>query len=364
MLPGFGMPGQVRLKNATAVIVGMGGLGCPVATYLAAAGVGHLVLIDDDRVDLTNLHRQVLYTPADVGRLKVDSAAERLSRFEPNLRLTTFPRRVEPGVSSDPDRADSARDWFADTLRTADVVIDGSDNFPTRYAVNAAAVAARTPLSYGSVYRYTGEVSTFLVGDGPCYACLHPSPPPPGTAPSCAEGGVLGVLPGIVGTLQATEALKLLAGLGQSLSGRLLSVDVRRAPSFREWSFQRRPDCHVCGSGPSPASAAEEAKPGAPEVGLVEFRQSLAGQGYTLVDIRSPEELAFGSLRGAIHRHGPTLESYLSQGPQPTVFACKSGARSGALVTRLRAGGWRQALSLAGSWKEWAAVEGETLIPY
>jgi molybdopterin/thiamine biosynthesis adenylyltransferase/rhodanese-related sulfurtransferase len=352
MLPGFGPAAQAALKAASVVIVGMGGLGCPVATYLAAAGVGQLTLIDHDTVDMTNLHRQVLYTPADAGRPKVQAAAQRLSLFDPNLKLITEERRLAKGDA-----------WFDEVLSEADVVVDGTDNFPTRYAVNAAAVARRIPLSYGSVYRYTGEVSTFLVDDGPCYACLHAVAPPPGTTPNCAEGGVLGVLPGMVGMLQATEVLKLLAGLGRPLSGRLLSVDVRRAPSFREWRFQRRPDCHVCGNG-TLAESPSEVGPGVPEVSLLEYRQRLAQRGYLLVDIRSPEELAFGALRGSAPHHGEQLEAFLQQGPRPAVFACKSGGRSGALVARLQAQGWNQALSLAGSWKEWGQAEGESLIPY
>lgn len=189
---------------------------------------------------------------------------------------------------------------------------------------------------------------------------LSPRPPAPHrTAPR----GVLGVLPGMVGMLQATEVLKLLAGLGQPLSGRLLSVDVRRAPSFREWRFQRRPDCHVCGNGTVAESPPEE-RPGVPEVSLLEYRQQLAQRGYLLVDIRSPEELAFGALRGSAPHHGEQLEVFLQQGPRPAVFACKSGGRSGALVARLQAQGWNQALSLAGSWKEWGQAEGESLIPY
>jgi adenylyltransferase/sulfurtransferase len=354
MLPGFGPEAQAALKFAKVVVVGAGGLGCPVALYLAAAGVGRLVLVDHDRVDLTNLHRQVLYTPADVGQAKVEVAAKYLSRFEPDLKLELHDRRLA-----------AEQDWFDTVLADADLVVDGTDNFPTRYAVNAAAVKRGLPLVYGSVYRYTGEVSTFLVEQGPCYACLHPAPPPPGSTPNCAEGGVLGVLPGLVGMLQCTEVLKLLAGLGTPLSGRLLSLDIRRTPSFREWTFSRRAGCHACGSG-SPAGtgqlAAEPVE--VPLVSLAEYRRSLAFIGYQLVDIRSPQELTFGALSGSVHRHGESLESFLEQGPRPAVFCCKSGGRSAALVARLLQQGWDQALSLAGSWREWGQMEGESLIDY
>jgi adenylyltransferase/sulfurtransferase len=351
MLPGFGLAGQAALRACKVALVGLGGLGCPVATYLAAAGVGHLVLIDHDRVDLSNLHRQVLYTPEDVGRPKVEAAGDHLRKFEPALELTLHERKVSPQDG-----------WLEAALSDVAVVVDGSDNFPTRYAVNAAAVRRRLPLSYGSVYRYTGEVSTFLVGEGPCYACLHPAPPPEGTAPSCAEGGVLGVLPGMIGMLQATEVLKLLGVQGELLSGRLLSLDVRRSPSFREWRFRRRLDCHVCGNGAPPRAGQTVGRGKVPQVSLTRSRE-LTSQGYLLVDIRSPEELAFGRLAGSLHRHGAQLDEFLAAGPRRAVFACKSGGRSGALVATLREQGWTEAFSLAGDWCLWAA-EGESLIPY
>lgn len=352
MLPGFGASGQQSLKSATVMIVGMGGLGCPVATYLAASGVGRLILVDGDKVELSNLHRQVLYTTADLGRFKAEAAAERLLGLNSNLEIDVCNRRVSPQSP-----------WFAGFLPQVDVVVDGTDNFSTRYAVNEMTVASRLPLIYGSVYRYSGEVSTFLLGDGPCYACLHRLPPPAGTTPNCAEGGVLGVLPGMIGMLQATEVLKLLSGVGQPLDGRLLSLDIRRTPSFREWSFRRRPDCHVCGAGQPPVvPRAIESE--VPEVELAEYRAHLCKEGFLLVDIRSLGEHAFGTLRGSLALHGDELEAFLDKGPRPTVFACKSGGRSRALVAKLQAQGWNEVFSLAGNWQTWLSSEGESLVAY
>lgn len=374
MLPGFGVEAQVRLRDQTVVLLGMGGLGCPVALYLAAAGVGHLVLVDHDRVDLTNLHRQVLYTPEDVGMSKVQAAAKHLKTYRPDLKLTLVERRLESGSL-----------WFKEYLDNADVVVDGSDNFSTRYAANTLAVLARVALCYGSVYRLSGEVSTFIVEDGPCYACLHPLPPPPETAPNCAEGGVLGVLPGLVGMMLATEVLKVLAGIGPPLVGRLLSVDVTRLPSMREWTFQRRPDCAVCGSGMAPshctldeicrmerlnldaeplvAMSGDGTKADLPEVSLLDFRECYAKQGFLLIDIRTPQERIFGVLADSIGLHGKDLDDFIDRGPRPVVFACKSGGRSRQLVAKLRACGWHEAYGLSGSWQDWKDA-GECLVSY
>lgn len=357
MLPGFGLEGQKLLHGSSVVILGLGGLGCPVSTYLAAAGVGRLILVDYDRVELTNLHRQVLYTPSDIGLSKVEAAASRLKALNSAVALTKVERRLQFGDL-----------WFEELLAKADVVVDGSDNFSARYAVNHAAVKTNTPLCYGSVYRYGGEVSTFVADGGPCYACLHPVPPLDGTVPSCAEGGVLGVAPGLVGMLQATEVLKLLAGFAPPLKGRLVSIDFKRNPSFREWRLKRRPDCYECGEGVGRVqlqldeSARLAIKP-VPEVDLSSYRREYEGQGLLLIDIRSKEELVFGALKGAIHLHGSALDEFIAEGPRPVVFCCKSGGRSKKLVSRLAAQGWNQAYSLSGGWDEWMKA-GEPLVAY
>ena len=236
-LAGFGEPGQARLAEGRVLLVGVGGLGSPAAMYLAAAGVGTLGLVDFDAVDETNLHRQIIYDTPDVGRPKLAAAAERLRAINPHTTLE---------LHEGPLDATNARDLIERYM----VVIDGTDNFATRYLVNDASVMTRTPNVYGSIHRFEGQASVFAAADGPCYRCLHPDPPPAGLIPSCAEAGVLGVLPGIIGTVQATEAIKLLTGLGEPLVGRLLLYDALRM-RFREIALPRDPDCPVCGDHPT-----------------------------------------------------------------------------------------------------------------
>src|ERR1700682_1365230 len=237
IMPEVGMEGQEKLKAARVLCIGTGGLGSPLALYLAAAGVGTLGLVDFDVVDYTNLQRQIIHSTADVGRKKLDSAADKLKAINPFLNLKTFDLRLS---------SENALDLFRDF----DIIADGTDNFPTRYLVNDACVLTGKPNVYGSIFRFEGQASVFATEDGPCYRCLYPEPPPPGMVPSCAEGGVLGILPGMIGLIQATEAIKLILNKGDSLVGRLLlfhALDMK----FREVKLQKDPECPVCSKNPS-----------------------------------------------------------------------------------------------------------------
>src|SRR2546428_9964027 len=237
IMPEVGMEGQQKLKAARVLCIGAGGLGSPLALYLAAAGVGTLGIVDFDVVDFTNLQRQIIYAPADVGRKKLDSAADKLKAINPFVQVKTFETRLS---------SENALDLF----REFDIIADGTDNFPTRYLVNDACVLMGKPNVYGSIFRFEGQASVFATKEGPCYRCLYPEPPPPGLVPSCAEGGVLGVLPGMIGMIQATETVKLIMGIGEPLIGRFLLYDALRM-RFRELKLRRDPDCPVCGPLPT-----------------------------------------------------------------------------------------------------------------
>src|SRR5437660_3544316 len=237
IMPEVGMEGQQKLKAARVLCIGVGGLGSPLALYLAAAGVGTLGIVDFDVVDYTNLQRQIIHTTADVGRKKLDSATEKLKAINPFLNI----RKFETRLSSD-NALELSRDF--------EIIADGTDNFPTRYLVNDACVLTGKPNVYGSIFRFEGQASVFALKEGPCYRCLYPEPPPPGLVPSCAEGGVLGVLPGVVGTIQAMEAIKLILGIGEPLVGRFLIFDALRM-KFRELKLRKDPDCPVCGTHPT-----------------------------------------------------------------------------------------------------------------
>src|SRR5450432_4192173 len=237
IMPEVGMEGQQKLKAARVLCIGAGGLGSPLALYLTAAGVGTLGMVDFDTVDYTNLQRQIIHTTADVGRKKLDSAADKLKAINPFLNLRTFDMKLSSA---------NALDLF----RQFDIVADGTDNFPTRYLVNDACVLSGKPNVYGSIFRFEGQASVFATEQGPCYRCLYPEPPPPGLVPSCAEGGVLGILPGLVGVIQATEVIKLILGQGEPLIGRLLLVD-SLSMRFRELKLRKNPDCPVCGTHPT-----------------------------------------------------------------------------------------------------------------
>jgi adenylyltransferase/sulfurtransferase len=335
---------QARLERSRVLIVGAGGLGSPAALYLAAAGVGTLVLVDFDTVDESNLQRQILYSTSDVGRPKLEAAAERLHGLNPAVHIETVAEALTP--------ANGLR-----LVGEADVVLDGSDNFPTRYLVNDACVLTRTPNVFGSIRGFEGQASVFAVPGGPCYRCLHPEPPPLGVIPSCAEGGVLGVLPGVVGSIQALEAIKLLAGIGQPLIGRFLLYDARRM-RMREIGLPRDPECPVCGDAPSITELIEYEQACAPAGGGISVAELRAwrtsGHPHMLVDVREPGEHAVQSIEGALLVPLGTVDRNLAlfARDRPVVVHCRMGARSARAAERLRAAGI-DARSLDGGIEAW-----------
>jgi adenylyltransferase/sulfurtransferase len=359
VLPEVGLAGQLRLKAGSVLLIGAGGLGAPAALYLAAAGVGRLGLVDDDRVDASNLQRQVLYGTGDVGRLKVEAAAERL-------------RQTNPEIAIEPHACRFTAANALDLVRRYDVIVDGADNFPTRYLVNDACVLAGRPNVHGSIARFTGQAAIYGAPGGPCYRCLYPEPPPPGAVPSCAEGGVLGVLPGLVGTLQAAEALKLLLGLGESLAGRLLLVDAL-AMRWRELRVPRDPACPLCGTHPTITTLTELAgyctTPAAPhsedppmQLSATDLQAALAhGTPLVLVDVREPDEWAEGHLPGARHIPlGELPQRAAELDPQAEiVLYCHAGVRSLRALHHLQQRGYTKLRSLTGGIMAWEAAGGE-----
>ena len=339
------MEGQQRLKTGRVLIVGAGGLGSPAALYLAAAGAGTMGLVDFDRVDETNLQRQILYSTPDVGRPKLDVAADRLRAINPDLELVLYdePFGAENGLR---------------LVEPFDVVVDGTDNFATRYLVNDACVLTGTPNVYGSVFRFEGQAAVFAAAGGPCYRCLHPEPPPPGLIANCAEAGVLGVLPGIVGTIQATEAIKLLTGIGEPLIGRLVLYDALRM-RMREIALPRDPECPVCGDSPSirelVAYDQECAVPPDQAVTVDELhRWRSEGKPHLLIDVREPSEHAVNRIDGSILIPLRQLPGQLGSIPkgQPIVVHCKSGGRSAIAVAILKVAGY-DARNLSGGIQAW-----------
>lgn len=357
-LPEVGLAGQERLAAGSVLIVGMGGLGSPAALYLAAAGVGRLGLVDFDVVDRSNLQRQILYGEADVGRRKLEAAAERL-------------RAVNPGVAIDLHDARVERSNAADLVAGYDVVVDGTDNFPSRYLVHDACYFGGKPYVYGSIFRFEGQASVFARGRGPCYRCLFPEPPPPGSVPSCAEAGVLGVLPGIIGSIQANEALKLLLGTGEPLLGRLLLFDAL-AMRFRELALRRDALCPLCGDLPTQhglveyddVCASPAAGPGreggdeaAFEIDATEVaRLRAAGAPLTLLDVRLEHELRLARLPDALWIPLHELPRRLAEVPRdrPVYALCHAGMRSAAATTLLREQGFASARNIAGGIDAWS----------
>ena len=352
MLPEVGEEGQRMLKNASALVVGAGGLGSPAAMYLAAAGVGRLGLVDFDEVDLSNLQRQVLYSTADVGKPKLEMARERLRGINPEIEIEAYPTRLTSANA-------------LDILREYDVVVDGSDNFPTRYLVNDAAYLSGIPDVYGAIFQFEGQASVFATKEGPCYRCLFAEPPAPGTVPGCAEAGVLGVLPGIIGSIQALEAIKLVLGVGDSLAGRLLLFDALGL-QFRELALQKDPDCPLCGANPTVRALVDYeafcgvvpivAPPGV-EVGAAALRRELDnGAPPILVDVREREEYDLVHLDGALL--APLARLPALAGTLPTdgdiVTYCHHGVRSLQAATFLRSLGFTRVRSLAGGIDAWA----------
>jgi molybdopterin/thiamine biosynthesis adenylyltransferase/rhodanese-related sulfurtransferase len=357
VLPEVGPEGQRRLKGARVACVGAGGLGSPLALYLAAAGVGTLGIVDDDVVDATNLQRQILHGTKDVGRPKLDSAADRLADVNPNVEVVRHRTRLTSA---------NALQILADY----DVVVDGTDNFPTRYLVNDACVLLGKPNVYGSIFRWEGQVSVFGTPGGPCYRCLFREPPPPGLVPNCAEGGVLGVLPGIIGSLQAMETLKLVLGVGESLAGRLLIFDALEMV-FREVRLRRNPECPVCGDAPTQRGLIDYdlfcgvgtngagASGAVVELDAREVVARLASERPPfLLDVREPWEWQVGNLerRGAVLIPLGYLDARVEEVPKdrPVVVYCRSGIRSLDAAERLRRAGVTEVYNLRGGILAWA----------
>jgi adenylyltransferase/sulfurtransferase len=363
IIPDVGVQGQKRLKAARVLMVGAGGLGSPIGLYLAAAGVGTLGIVEFDTVDVTNLQRQVLHGTKDVGRKKVDSARERIADVNPHVKVVPHETRL-------------TSDNALEIIREYDLVVDGTDNFQTRYLVNDACVLLGKPNVYGSIFRFEGQSTVFCTTDGPCYRCLYPEPPPPGMVPSCAEGGVLGILPGLLGLVQATETVKLITGIGEALVGRLLLVDALRM-QFRTVKLRKDPRCPACGTRELRAlvdyeqfcgiRGEEEAAlvNGVPTITPAELDQRRRrGDEIDLVDVREPNEWEIGRIEGA--RLAP-LSSFAEalntmDSARDTIVYCKVGARSARVVRQLQAAGFRRVWNLAGGINRWS-VEVDPTVP-
>jgi molybdopterin/thiamine biosynthesis adenylyltransferase/rhodanese-related sulfurtransferase len=357
VLPEVGLEGQLRLRAASVLIVGAGGLGSPLALYLAAAGVGRIGLVDFDRVDLSNLQRQILYGTSDVGQTKLTAASKRLEEINPHVHLQCHELRLSAANA-------------AEILAAYDVIVDGTDNFPTRYLVNDACVLSGKPNVYGSIFRFEGQVSVFSADRGPCYRCLFPEPPPPGLVPSCAEGGVLGVLPGTIGTLQATEALKLILGIGETLNGRLLLFNALDM-SFDFVNLRKNPNCKICSPNPEvtelidyeefcgvPGHDHEEGSAGGDwDIEAVQLAEQLdQGQPIHLLDVREPHELEISRLDGADLIPLGQLAARLSEldSAEEMVVFCKGGTRSARALELLASAGFRKVKNLKGGINAWA----------
>ena len=355
IMPEVGMEGQLKLKRAKVLCIGTGGLGAPLGLYLAAAGVGRIGMVDFDAVDLTNLQRQILFSTEDVGRPKIEAAAERLRHLNPDIQTD----RHETKLTSE-----NALDLFRDY----DIVVDGTDNFPTRYLVNDACILLGKPNVYGSIFRFEGQVSVFGYEGGPCYRCLYPEPPPPGLVPSCAEGGVLGVLPGIVGSLQAVEAIKLILGKGEPLVGRLLLFDAL-AMRFRELKLRKNPACPVCGDHPTIKKLIDYAEfcgirgeeapvpqTNVPEITPRELKSRLdRGDDLFILDVREPHEYQICNLGGYLLPLGdlPKRVSELDSSRE-IIAHCRSGKRSAEATEFLQKAGFRKVLNLKGGILAWS----------
>ena len=355
IIPEVGMDGQLKLKSAKVLLVGTGGLGAPLGLYLAAAGIGKIGLVDFDVVDFTNLQRQVIHFTQDVGRNKIDSAAEKMRAINPNVEIV----KHEVALSSD--------NAF-EILKDYDMVVDGTDNFPTRYLVNDVCVMLGKPNVYGSIFRFEGQVTVFGMPDGPCYRCLYPEPPPPGLVPSCAEGGVLGVLPGIVGSIQAMETIKLILGSGDNLIGRLLLFDAL-GMRFRELKLRKNPKCPMCGSHRTihklidyyefcGVRGEEAPAPNVqvPEITPRELKARLGrGDDLFILDVREPHEYQICNLKGQLLPLGelPRRVHELDSSREIVVH-CRSGKRSAEAVDFLRKAGFRKVLNMKGGILAWS----------
>jgi molybdopterin/thiamine biosynthesis adenylyltransferase/rhodanese-related sulfurtransferase len=361
ILPEVGMEGQQRLKAAKVLCVGTGGLGSPLALYLAAAGIGTLGLVDFDTVDSSNLQRQIIHSTKDIGRKKIDSAQEKLNALNPALNVVKHDTMLTSA---------NALEIFAQY----DIVADGTDNFQTRYLVNDACVLLNKPNAYGSIFRFEGQASVFATEEGPCYRCLYPEPPPPGLVPSCAEGGVLGILPGIVGVIQATEVIKLILGKGEPLIGRLLMVDAL-SMRFRELKLRKNPDCPVCGTNPTvtelidynqfcgiapePAEAAQ-VKNGIPQISVKELKRRLDkketnNDNFLLLDVREPYEVQIAQIGGKLIPQNDVPNRLGELNPDQEILVhCRSGARSQKIAEFLKANGFQKVSNVAGGILAWS----------
>ncbi len=357
ILPEVGLEGQQRLKAARVLCVGAGGLGSPLAFYLAAAGVGTLGLVDFDVVDASNLQRQILHATRDVGRKKLDSAAEKLTALNPGVHVVKHETLLTSANA-------------LEIVAAYDIVADGTDNFPTRYLVNDACVLAGKPNVYGSIFRFEGQASVFAAKDGPCYRCIYPEPPPPGMVPSCAEGGVLGILPGLVGVMQATEVIKLVLSQGEPLIGRLLLIDAL-AMRFRELKLRKNPECPVCGAHPTlkqlidynqfcgvkPQNAQEKTlQNGIPQITVHELKQRLdAGDDLYILDVREPYEYQIANLGGKLIplNDVPQRMGEIDR-EREIVVHCRMGGRSQRAAEFLAQNGFRNVKNLAGGIHAWA----------
>jgi sulfur-carrier protein adenylyltransferase/sulfurtransferase len=355
IMPEVGMEGQLKIKRAKVLCIGTGGLGAPLGLYLAAAGVGRIGLVDFDVVDTTNLQRQVLFGTSDVGRPKTEAAAERLRNLNPEIQIETFDTHLTSA---------NALELFKDY----DIIVDGTDNFPTRYLVNDACVITGKPNVYGSIFRFEGQITVFGYPGGPCYRCLYPEPPPPGLVPSCAEGGVLGVLPGIVGTIQAAETLKLIIGKGEPLIGRLLLFDAL-AMKFRELKLRKNPECPVCGEHPTQTKLIDYAEfcgvrgeegpttvTNVPEITPKELKTRLdRGDDIYVLDVREPHEYQICNINGHLIPLGELSQRVHELDSSHEIVAhCKSGKRSAEAVEFLRGAGFRKVSSLKGGILAWS----------
>lgn len=366
LLPEVGVNGQRRLRTSKVLLVGAGGLGSPAALYLAASGVGEIGLVDFDKVEASNLQRQVMYGTKDVGRPKLEAARDRLLDLNPDVVVRTFSEHL-------------SSDNALETLRPYDVILDGTDNFPTRYLVNDASVLLGKPNVYGSIYRFEGQASVFDARRGPCYRCLYPEPPPPGLVPSCAEGGVLGILPGLVGTIQATETVKLLLGIGEPLIGRLLLFDALSL-RFRELRLRKNPDCVLCGSHPTQTGLIDypafcgvtpDTAPAAfghpPEISPEALAARLAEEDPPmLIDVRNPPEWEIVHLPGATLIPLPELPQRVTEltRARELVLYCHSGARSAQGARLLLELGFTHVSSLVGGIDAWAQRIDPTMARY
>ena len=358
IMPEVGVDGQEKLLNTRMLLIGAGGLGSPLGLYLAAAGVGTLGIIDFDRVDQSNLQRQIIHSTADIGRPKVDSAKARINSINPEVKVNTYQIRL-------------TRDNIMDIFKEYDIIIDGTDNFQTRYLVNDAYVFLKKPRIYGSIFRFDGQATVFKTPEGPCYRCLYPEPPPPGMVPSCAEGGVLGILPGIIGVIQATEAIKLAMGRGEPLIGRLMLFNAMEM-RFREVTLQKDPDCPVCGKNPTVTELidydvfcgigrGQEAAAGngaVEEVTVQEFKKILdkKDKKVFVLDVRELEEwqivhlpqaklIPLGTLKDRVNELDTADDIYVH---------CKSGIRSAKAVKILKEFGFKKVKNVAGGITAWA----------